>query len=330
MTERQPITSEVVISDYKGQAFEYTSDFTIRPFNTNNCIKANTTMLVLQKCANTSSIWGTFEHTGQLMATDRTGLHSPASDRKCLTLKVGRLSLGHCRGATSIKQQFSFEYWNPHQVRTLSAAAIMALSAQQPLDGKQLPSIPPLLKREEKLNNETRKPTTKLTSTNIKTTLATTTKPTTTSTKPTSTTTKLSTTKSTIPTTKPTTTTAKQTTTTRPTTTTTRATATTRPTTTTTRATTTTTKSTSTTRPTSTTTSKPIKTPKSETPKTTTTSTTTTTIQTTTTAATTIQSTSKTSEEIIQINQNPTEEIGFEIIEDNEHPIQQEKPEAHP
>ncbi|KAK4028573.1 hypothetical protein OUZ56_021578 [Daphnia magna] len=71
----------------KGQAFEYTSDFTIRPFNTNACIKANTTMLILQECANTSSIWGTFEHTGQLMATDRTGLHSPASDRKCLTLK---------------------------------------------------------------------------------------------------------------------------------------------------------------------------------------------------------------------------------------------------
>ncbi|KAI9552559.1 hypothetical protein GHT06_020413 [Daphnia sinensis] len=114
----------------------------------------------------------------------------------------------------------------------------------------------------------------------------------------------------------------------RPTTTTTRATTTTRPTTTTTRATTTTTKATTTTRPTSTTTSKPIITPKVETPKTTTTSTTTTTIQTTTTAATTIQSTNKTSEEIIQINQNPTEEIGFEIIEDNEHPIQQEKPEA--
>ncbi|KAI9558364.1 hypothetical protein GHT06_015123 [Daphnia sinensis] len=61
----------------KGQAFEYTSDFTIRPFNTNDCINANTTMLVLQKCANTSSIWETFEHTGQLIATDRTGLHSP-------------------------------------------------------------------------------------------------------------------------------------------------------------------------------------------------------------------------------------------------------------
>ncbi|KAK4045577.1 hypothetical protein OUZ56_033223 [Daphnia magna] len=132
----------------KGQAFEYTSDFTIRPFNTNACVKANTTMLILQECANTSSIWGTFEHTGQLMATDRTGLHSPASDRKCLTLKVGRLSLGHCHGS-SRKQQFNFEYRNPHQIRTLSAAAIIALHTQQSLDGTQLPLIPPLLKREK-------------------------------------------------------------------------------------------------------------------------------------------------------------------------------------
>ncbi|KAK4009701.1 hypothetical protein OUZ56_018847 [Daphnia magna] len=132
----------------KGQAFEYTSDFTIRPFNTNACVKANTTMLILQECANTSSIWGTFEHTGQLMATDRTGLHSLASDRKCLTLKVGRLSLGHCHGS-SRKQQFNFEYRNPHQIRTLSAAAIIALHTQQSLDGTQLPLIPPLHKREK-------------------------------------------------------------------------------------------------------------------------------------------------------------------------------------
>ncbi|KAK4017564.1 hypothetical protein OUZ56_033070 [Daphnia magna] len=222
----------------KGQAFEYTSDFTIRPFNTNAFVKANTTMLILQECANTSSIWGTFEHTGQLMATDRTGLHSPASDRKCLTLKVGRLSLGHCHGS-SRKQQFNFEYRNPHQIRTLSAAAIIALHTQQSLDGTQLPLIPPLLKRESKANNEnlttpttqksisstsstttTVKPTTKLSTTTIKTTIATTaikttvkstpptTRPTTT-TKPTTTTTKPTTT-----TTKPTTTTTKPTTTT--------------------------------------------------------------------------------------------------------------------
>ncbi|KAK4037694.1 hypothetical protein OUZ56_029725 [Daphnia magna] len=132
----------------KGQAFEYTSDFTIRPFNTDACIKANTTMLILQECVNTSSIWGTFEHTGQLMAPDRTGLHSPASDRKCLTLKVGRLNLGHCHGS-SRKQHFSFEYRNRHQIRTLSASAIIALHTQQSLDGTQLPLIPPLLKREK-------------------------------------------------------------------------------------------------------------------------------------------------------------------------------------
>ncbi|KAK4007240.1 hypothetical protein OUZ56_012400 [Daphnia magna] len=303
----------------KGQAFEYTSDFTIKPFNTNACIKANTTMLILQECANTSSIWGTFEHTGQLMATDRTGLHSPASDRKCLTLKVGRLSLGHCHGS-SRKQQFSFEYRNPHQIRTLSAAAIIALHTQQSLDGTQLPLIPPLLKRESKANNEnlttpttqksississsttTVKPTTKLSTTTIKTTIATTaikttvkstppttrptttTKPTTNTTKPTTTTTKPMTTKtkSTTTTTKPTTTTNKPTTTTA-----TPSTTTTKPTTTTTAPTTTTTKPTTTTNKPTTTTTTPT--------TTTTTATTTTTKPTTTTTRPTTASTEPT------------------------------------
>ncbi|KAK4045308.1 hypothetical protein OUZ56_032846 [Daphnia magna] len=295
------------------QAFEYTSDFTIRPFNTNACIKANTTMLILQEYANTSSIWGTFEHTGQLMATDRTGLHSPASDRKCLTLKVGRLSLRHCHGS-SRKQQFNFEYRNPHQIRTLSAAAIIALHTQQSLDGTQLPLIPPLLKRESKANNEnlttpttqksisstsstttTVKPTTKLSTTTIKTTIATTaikmtikstppkTRPTTT-TKPTTTTNKPTTTtaKPTTTTNKPTTTTATPTiTTTKPTTTTTT------PTTTTTKHTTTTTTPTTTTTKPITTTNKPTTTTYLPTTTTTTPTTTTTTPTTTTTRPTT-------------------------------------------
>ena len=41
------------------QALEYTSDFTIRPFNTNFCVKANSTMLVLEPCTKTSAICGT-------------------------------------------------------------------------------------------------------------------------------------------------------------------------------------------------------------------------------------------------------------------------------
>ncbi|KAK4045615.1 hypothetical protein OUZ56_033302 [Daphnia magna] len=270
----------------KAKLFEYTSDFTIRPFNTNACVKANTTMLILQECANTSSIWGTFEHTGQLMATDRTGLHSPASDRKCLTLKVGRLSLGHCHGS-SRKQQFNFEYRNPHQIRTLSAAAIIALHTQQSLDGTQLPLIPPLLKKESKANNEnlttpttqksisstsstttTVKPTTKLSTTTIKTTIATTAIKTTV--------------KSTSPTTRPTTTTKPTTTTTKPTTTTTKpTTTTTKPTTTTTKPTTTTNKPTTTTATPTTTTTKPTTT--TTTPTTTTTKPTTTTEEPTTT-----------------------------------------------
>ncbi|KAK4015065.1 hypothetical protein OUZ56_030055 [Daphnia magna] len=294
----------------KGQAFEYTSDFTIRPFNTNACVKANTTMLILQECANTSSIWGTFEHTGQLMATDRTGLHSPASDRKCLTLKVGRLSLGHCHGS-SRKQKFNFEYRNPHQIRTLSAAAIIALHTQQSLDGTQLPFIPPLLKREiteigfrvemfSPINfNKTRsaisavlntakkfrrgnqfhttttvKPTTKLSTTTIKTTIATTAIKTTV--------------KSTPPTTRPTTTTKPTTTTTKPTTTTTK------PTTTTTKPTTTTTKPTTTTNKPTTTTTTPTTTTTKSTTTTTTPTTTTTKSTTTTTTPTTTTTKSKT------------------------------------
>ncbi|KAK4006510.1 hypothetical protein OUZ56_011664 [Daphnia magna] len=280
----------------KDQAFEYTSDFTIRPFNTNACIKANTTMLILQECANTSSIWGTFEHTGQLMATDRTGLHSPASDRKCLVLKVGRLSLGHCHGS-SRKQQFNFEHRNPHQLRTLSAAAIIALHTQQSLDGTQLPLIPPLLKRESKANNKnltapntqksisstsstttTAKLTTKLRTTTIKTTIATTIIKTTV--------------KSTPPTTRPTTTTKPTATTTKPTTTTTKPTTTTnKPTTTTATPTTTTTKPTITTTTPTTTTTKPTTTTNKPTasatlPKTTTTTTPTTTTTTPTTTTT--------------------------------------------
>ncbi|KAK4013716.1 hypothetical protein OUZ56_026268 [Daphnia magna] len=49
-------------------------------------------MLILHECSDKSSIWGTFDHTGQLMASDRTGLHSGASDRKCLTRRVDKLS----------------------------------------------------------------------------------------------------------------------------------------------------------------------------------------------------------------------------------------------
>ncbi|KZS00771.1 Uncharacterized protein APZ42_002793, partial [Daphnia magna] len=276
----------------KEQAFQYTSDFTITPCNTNACIKANTTMLILQECANTSSIWGTFEHTVQLMATDRTGLHSPASERKCLTLKVGRLSLGHCYGSR----------------------AIIAPHTQQSLDGTQLPLIPPLLKRESKANNEnlttpttqksisstssttmTAKPTTKLSTTTIKTTIATTaikttvkstppttrptttTKPTTTTTKPTTTTTKPTTTR-----TKPTSTTTKPTTTTKNPTTTTN-----KPTTTTATPTTTTTKPTTTTNKPTTTTTLPTTTTTTATTTTTTPTTTTTKPTTTTTRPTT-------------------------------------------
>jgi hypothetical protein len=129
-----------------GQALEYSPDFTIRPFNTNNCIKANSTMLVLEKCANTSSIWGTFDHTGQFMASDRTGLETPGANRKCLTVKNGKLGLGHCHERIR-RQHFSFEYKNPHQTKALSAAAIIAWHTEQTLNDKPASDIPPVMDR---------------------------------------------------------------------------------------------------------------------------------------------------------------------------------------
>ena len=104
-------------------------------------------MLILEHCADTSSIWGTFDHTGQFMASDRTGLETPGTNRKCLTTKNGRLGLGHCHDRIR-RQHFSFEYKNPHQTQTLSAAAIIAWHTEQRLNDKPLDKIPSLIRRD--------------------------------------------------------------------------------------------------------------------------------------------------------------------------------------
>ena len=111
------------------QALEYAADFTIRPFNTNFCITANSTMLVLEPCTESSTIWGTY-NTGQLMATDRKGLRSKAINRKCLTVKSTTLGLLQCHGERK-KQHFTFEYKNPYQPKTLTAATIIAWDTNQ-------------------------------------------------------------------------------------------------------------------------------------------------------------------------------------------------------
>jgi hypothetical protein len=129
------------------QALKYAADFTIRPFNTNFCITANSTMLLLEACTETSTIWGTFNHTGQLMDTDRKGLRSKATNRKCLTIKSGTLGLGHCHDGRK-KQQFSFEYKNPYQPKTLSAATIIAWDTNQTTSLMENNEIPPMAKRE--------------------------------------------------------------------------------------------------------------------------------------------------------------------------------------
>ena len=105
-------------------------------------------MLVLEACAETGTIWGTFNHTGQLMATDRSGLHqSKAMNRKCLTTKSGKLSLGHCHEGRK-KQHFSFEYKNSYQPRSLSAAAIIDWNTNLTSSLVENSEIPPLKKRD--------------------------------------------------------------------------------------------------------------------------------------------------------------------------------------
>jgi hypothetical protein len=103
-------------------------------------------MLVLERCANTSSIWGTFDHTGQFMASNRTGLETLGANRKCLTVKNGKLGLDHCHERIR-RQHFSFEYKNPHQTKALSAAAIKAWHTEQTLNGKPVADIPPVMNR---------------------------------------------------------------------------------------------------------------------------------------------------------------------------------------
>ena len=152
------------------QALEYASDFTIRPFNTNFCIRANSTMVVLETCAETSTIWGTFNHTGQLMATDRSGLKSKAINRKCLTTKSGKLGLDHCHAGKK-KQHFSFEYKNPYQPKSLSAAAIIAWNTNETSSLVEKSEIPPL-KRRDNNNNITNTITETDTSTTYSPTIA--------------------------------------------------------------------------------------------------------------------------------------------------------------
>jgi hypothetical protein len=80
------------------------------------------------------------------MASDRTGLETPGANRKCLTVKNGKLGLGHCHERIR-RQHFSFEYKNPHQSKALSAAAIIAWHTEQTLNDKPAADLPPVMNR---------------------------------------------------------------------------------------------------------------------------------------------------------------------------------------
>ena len=96
-------------------------------------------MLVLEPCTKTSAICGTFNHTDQLMATDRSGRHLKEINKKCLTTKSGNLGLGHCHEKSKKRRN----------VKSLSAAAIIASDTNQTSSLVNKSQIPPLKKRNE-------------------------------------------------------------------------------------------------------------------------------------------------------------------------------------
>jgi hypothetical protein len=64
-----------------------------------------------------------------------------------VTLKIEKLELGHWHERIR-HQQFFFEYKNPHQTKTMSAAAIIARHTEQKLSDIPITTIPPIMNRE--------------------------------------------------------------------------------------------------------------------------------------------------------------------------------------
>ena len=87
------------------------------------------------------------------MATDRRGLRSKATNRKCLTIKSGILGLNHFHEERK-KQHFSFEYKNSYQTKGLSAATIIAWDTNHTLSLVDRGQIPPFKKRDVYKKNE--------------------------------------------------------------------------------------------------------------------------------------------------------------------------------
>ena len=113
-------------------------------------------MLVLEACTETSTIWGTFNHTRQLMATDRKGLRSKATNQKCLTIKSTALGLGHKNmyrhknTYRHVKNNTFFLIQKPISTKDSqqSAATIIAWDTNKTKSLMANSDIPPITKRD--------------------------------------------------------------------------------------------------------------------------------------------------------------------------------------
>ncbi|KZR97684.1 Uncharacterized protein APZ42_007300 [Daphnia magna] len=143
-------------------------------------------------------------HLGNLRSHRTINGHRPdwatlSSIRQKMSHPKNRKIRSSSLSRRSKKQHFSFEYKNPHQIKTLSAAAIIALHTQHSFNGKTLPVIPTITRRDindASLRNKMSEPPSQETNLKMKTTAVTptttiTTKPTTTAVKTAATTSKI-------------------------------------------------------------------------------------------------------------------------------------------
>ena len=89
----------------QNQMFEYATDYTIRKFKSNMCLKIDAGTATLEKCSENSIRWGTNKLTGQIMEVRTI---------KCIENNKGKLQLGLCSNDQKPRnQKWKFEFHNP-------------------------------------------------------------------------------------------------------------------------------------------------------------------------------------------------------------------------
>ena len=98
------------------QDFEYTKDFTIRKFGTNECLEVTILSANLKPCVNESLRFGRNEQTGQIIELET---------QLCLqhTQNAKMVHLGECGEEQTLRRQkWKFQYYNPEKENSLEPA----------------------------------------------------------------------------------------------------------------------------------------------------------------------------------------------------------------